>query len=129
VIKGGSGSNLIENDAKNGIVTDGNNSFDTVLLGGAGAKAILGTGSNDIVLVGVSDLGTNEVPGSALGDKVTFGDAATAVLTVGFGAEAGSTASTTSIGLTKVLNAADGMTIHFNAITASNVNPLWYRQS
>jgi hypothetical protein len=35
------------------------------------------------------------------------------------GAEAGSTAGTTSIGLTKVLGAADGMMIHFNAITSS----------
>jgi hypothetical protein len=121
VIKGGSGSNFIENDAKNGIVTDGNGNADTVFLGGAGAKAILGTGINDIVFVGASDLGTNETAGTALGDKVTFGDAATAVLTLGVGAEAGSTAGTTSIGLTKVLNAADGMTIHFNAITASNV--------
>jgi hypothetical protein len=66
VIKGGSGSNFIENDAKNGIVTDGNGSADTVLLGGAGAKAVLGTGSNDNVFVGASFLGTNETAASAI---------------------------------------------------------------
>ena len=97
VIKGGSGSNFIENDAKNGIVTDGNANFDTVFLGGAGAKAILGTGINDIVFVGASFLGTNEVPGFALGDSVKFGAAATAVLVISPGAEAGSAAGTTSI--------------------------------
>jgi hypothetical protein len=37
-IKGGSGNDFIENDAKNGIVTDGNGDFDFVILGGAGAK-------------------------------------------------------------------------------------------
>jgi hypothetical protein len=120
VIKGGSGSNFIENDAKNGLVRDGNaNSDTTVLLGGAGAKAFLGPGFNDNVFVGASDLGTIETAGSALGDKVTFGAGATAVLTIGMGAEAGSTAGTTSIGLTKVSGAADGMIIHFNAITSS----------
>jgi hypothetical protein len=36
-IKGGSGSDIIENDAKNGIVTD-RNGTDTVILAGAGAK-------------------------------------------------------------------------------------------
>jgi len=36
-IKGGSGSDIIENDAKNRIVTDGNGT-DTVILAGAGAK-------------------------------------------------------------------------------------------
>jgi hypothetical protein len=40
-IKGGSGLNFIENDAKNGIVTDGNAS-DVVILGGGGAKATIG---------------------------------------------------------------------------------------
>jgi hypothetical protein len=118
VIKGGSGGDVIENDAKNGIVTDGNAS-DSVILGGAGAKAILGTGI-DRVAVGESFIGTNETAGNALGDKVTFGAAATADLIVGTGAEAGSTASTTSIGLTKVHDAADGMVIDFTNITTSS---------
>jgi hypothetical protein len=54
------------------------------------------------------------------GDSVTFGQASTAILFVGTGAEAGSTASTASIGQTKVLNAADGMKIGFQAITTSS---------
>jgi hypothetical protein len=65
-IKGGSGNDIIENDAKNGIVHDGNG-IDVVVLGGAGAKATLGTGTGDIVAVGISDLGTNEAAGNALG--------------------------------------------------------------
>jgi hypothetical protein len=113
-IKGGSGADIIENDAKKGIVTDGNGN-DTVFLGGAGAKATLGTGTSDLVFVGVSELGTNEVAGSALGDRVKFGSASTAELDVRIGAEAGSTAGTTSIGLTKVLNAAAGMRIDFDS--------------
>jgi hypothetical protein len=117
-IKGGSGNDFIDNDAKNGIVTVGNGT-DTVILGGANAKATLGTG-NDFVSVGVSNLGTNETAGSALGDSVKFGSAATAELAVDFGAEAGSTAGTKSIGLTKVLNAADGMTIAFLSVTSSS---------
>jgi hypothetical protein len=83
-IKGGSGNNVIENDAKNGIVTDGNGT-DTVILGGAGAKVTLGTGTGDRVAVGTSDLGTNEAAGSALGDSVKFGNAAMAELFVGTG--------------------------------------------
>jgi hypothetical protein len=74
----GAGNDSIENDAKNGIVIDGNGS-DSAVLGGAGAKATLGIGA-DRVFVGVSNLGTNETAGSALGDKVTFGSAATAKL-------------------------------------------------
>jgi hypothetical protein len=119
-IKGGSGLDFIENDAKNGIVTDGNSNDDIVILGGAGAKAVLGTGTSDRVFVGVSDLGTNEAAGNALGDKVTFGSAATAELLVRTGAEAGSTAGTASIGLTKVVNAADGMEIDFTPVTGSH---------
>jgi hypothetical protein len=118
-IKGGSGSDFIENDAKNGIVTD-RNGTDTVILAGAGAKATLGHGAFDVVFIGHSDLGTNEAAGNALGDSVTFGAAATASLVVGTGAEAGSTASTTSIGQTKVLDAAGGMLINFGAITHSS---------
>jgi hypothetical protein len=48
---------------------------------------------------------------------VNFGLAATAGLVVDIGAEAGSTAGTTNIGLTKILNAAAGMKIDFAAIT------------
>src|SRR5580704_6757270 len=118
-IKGGSGNDIIENDAKNGIVTD-RNGTDTIILAGAGAKATLGHGAFDVVFVGHSDLGTNEAAGNALGDSVTFGAAATASLVVGTGAEAGSTASTTSIGQTKVLDAAGGMLINFGAITHSS---------
>jgi hypothetical protein len=119
-IKGGSGDDVIQNDAKNGVVTEGNGMFDRVVLGGSGAKATLGTGAEDHVSVGFSNLGTNEAPGSAIGDKVTFGDAATALLSIGPGAEAGSTAGTASIGLTKVLKAADGMGIDFTSVTTSH---------
>jgi len=118
-IKGGSGNDSIENDAKKGIVTDGNGN-DLVILGGAGAKATLGSGT-DRVFVGESLIGTNETAGSALGDKVTFGNAATADLKVGIGAEAGSTAGTTSMGLTKVVGGADGMKIDFTTITNSGI--------
>jgi hypothetical protein len=119
-IKGGSGNDIIENDAKNGIVTVGNSNGDGVILGGAGAKSTLGTGTGDLVEVGISGLGTNEAAGSALGDKVTFGSAATAELVAFQGAEAGSTAGTTSIGLTKVVKAADGMRIDFTKVTSSS---------
>jgi hypothetical protein len=90
-IRGGSGTDDIENDAKKGVVTDGNGTGDFVILGGAGAKATLGSGSNDQVSVGVSFIGTKELAGSAVGDTVTFGAADTAKLVVGIGAEAGST--------------------------------------
>jgi hypothetical protein len=119
-IKGGSGLDNIENDAKNGIVIVGNGT-DTVSLGGANAKATVGTGINDFVAVGFSGLGTNETAGSALGDSVKLGSAATAELAVDFGAEAGSTAGTKSIGLTKVLNAADGMKIVFVSTSSSTI--------
>jgi hypothetical protein len=89
-IKGGSGNDLIENDAKNGIVTDGSGK-DVIILGGAGEKATLGTHSGDRVAVGLSNIGTNEVAGSAIGDKVTFGAASTAELFVYPGAKAGLT--------------------------------------
>jgi hypothetical protein len=55
-IKGGSGRDLIDNDAKNGIVTDGNSNGDEVILGGAGAKATLGNGTFDGAVVGFSKL-------------------------------------------------------------------------
>jgi hypothetical protein len=119
VIKGGKGNDVIDNDAKNGIVTDGNGT-DIVILGGAGAKATLGTGTGDIVAVGFSDLGTPETAGAALGDSVTFGLAPTAKLDIFTGAEAGSTAGTASIGQTKVLHAADGMQIDFTTVTTSH---------
>jgi hypothetical protein len=118
-IKGGLGNDVIENDAKNGIVHDGNG-IDEVILGGAGAKATLGTGTGDLVLVGFSDLGTSEAAGGALGDTVTFGLAPTAELIVGTGAETGSTAGTASIGQTKVLNAAAGMKIDFHTSGITN---------
>jgi hypothetical protein len=51
---------------------------------------------------------------------VKFGFANTALLFVGKGAETGLTASTTSIGLTKVLDAAVGMEINIRAITGSS---------
>jgi hypothetical protein len=119
-IKGGSGFDVIENDAKNGFVTVGNGDHDRVALGGAGAKTVLGTGSGDQVFVGASDFGTNEVAGSTLGDSVKFGAAATAILNIFPGVEAGTTAGTKSIGLTKVLNAADGMEINFGKVTTSH---------
>jgi hypothetical protein len=119
-IKGGSGSDIIENDAKNGIVTVGNGTPDVVTLGGPGEKATLGNGNGDQVFVGDSALLANEAAGSALGDSVKFGHAATAELFVETGAEAGSTVGTASIGLTKVLSAAAGMRINFGAITGSS---------
>jgi hypothetical protein len=120
-IKGGSGDgDFIENDANKGVVTEGNGFADIVVLGGAGAKATVGTGAADFVVVGGSNLGTNEVAGSALGDTVNFGRASGDFLVVGSGAEAGSTAGTTSIGLTKVLNAAAGMTIELDPVTHSS---------
>jgi hypothetical protein len=119
-IKGGSGMDLIENDAKKGIVIESNHNNDEIVLGGAGAKATLGTGIDDEVDVGKSFLGSNETAGSALGDSVKFGNAPLAVLGIGTGAEAGSTAGTTSLGLTKVLEAGDGMRIGFGSITGSS---------
>jgi len=118
-IKGGSGSDVIENDAKNGIVIDGNG-IDTVYLGGAGAKATLGTGTGDTVWVGISGLGTTEAAGDTLGDSVTFGAAPSAELLVGTGAEAGSTAGTTSVGQTNVHDAVAGMEINFTSVTGSH---------
>jgi hypothetical protein len=119
-IKGGLGRDFIENDAKNGIVTDGNATGDAVILGGAAAKATLGIGSGDAVFVGFSNLGTNEAAGNGLGDKVMFGAAATATLIVGPGAETGSTINNAIIGKTKVLDAADGMVIDFTSVTGSH---------
>jgi hypothetical protein len=110
-IKGGSGDDFIENDAQNGIVTAGNGE-DQVILGGGDATATLGAGAHDKVFVGFSFLGTRELSGHALGDTVTFGAAATAELLLGRGAEVGATADTANIGLTKVVNAADGMKIN-----------------
>jgi hypothetical protein len=52
--------------------------------------------------------------------SVRFGSAATAALVIDPGAEAGSTAGTSHIGLTKVLNAAAGMKIDLHDITAVN---------
>ena len=121
-IKGGSGHDTIGNDAKNGVVTAGNGNGDSVGLGGAGAKATLGTGSHDTAFVGFSQLGTNEVAGSALGDKVTFGAAGTADLVICSGAEAGSTVGTTRIGLTKVVDAAAGMATNFASFITSSSN-------
>jgi hypothetical protein len=121
-IKGGSGKDFIENDAKNGVVIDGNGNDDDIFLGGPGAKATLGTGFHDTVIVGTSDLGTFEGAASAIGDKVTFGNAATAELIVDKGAEVGVTAGTTNIGLTKVLHAADGMLINFIVVLTSSSN-------
>jgi hypothetical protein len=118
-IKGGSGSDQIENDAKDGVVIAGNG-VDGVFLGGADAKAILGSGTGDQINVGASLLGTNEVAGSALGDTVKFGSAPTGTLTISTGAEAGSTAGTTSVGLTNVLGATGLMKIDFDFITPSS---------
>ena len=66
-IKGGLGNDFIENDAKNGIVTDGNG-HDDVVLGGAGAKAALGTGTGDRVASGLATWGPmrQPVPPSAI---------------------------------------------------------------
>jgi hypothetical protein len=130
-ILGGSGQDVIENDANNGIVIDGNHDSDSVILGGAGASTTVGSGANDFVVVGATELGTKETPGQALGDTVTFGNGATATLFIGDavargftvqgqGAEAGPTAGTNNIGQTNVIGAADGMMIDFHVVTASN---------
>jgi hypothetical protein len=117
-IKGGSGNDFIENDAKNGIVTGGNGN-DFIILGGAGARATVGTGTDEVV-VGFTSLGTKEAAGVALGDSVKFGSAPAALLVINTGAEVGSTAATTNIGLTKVLGAATGMKIDFTNVTGSS---------
>jgi hypothetical protein len=120
VIRGGSGFDIIENDAKSGIVKVGNGNLDTVVLGESDAKAMLGNGTSDIVAVGHSNLGTNEAAGSATGDKVTFANPAAAELIVDSGAEVGLFFVPTDFGLTKVVNAADGMKIAFNNIITSS---------
>ena len=55
-MKGGSGTDFIENDAKNGVVIDGSGHQDVVLPCGAGAKATLGIGAGNMVAVGLSGL-------------------------------------------------------------------------
>jgi hypothetical protein len=123
VIKGGRSSlDFIENDAKNGIVTCGNGPLDVAVLGGSGAKATFGHGGGDEALVGFSEIGTIEAAGTAFGDTVKFGAAATAFLFVDSGAEAGFTVFTKSIGLTKVLNAAAGLNIDFTTLIPPNSN-------
>jgi len=112
-IKGGLGTDYIENDAKDGIVIDGNGNGDIVILGGGHGMATVGTGTGDIVEVGNSALGSAGDPATAVNDTVKFGSASTATLDVYGGAEAGSTASTTNIGLTKVLDAAAGLNMYF----------------
>jgi hypothetical protein len=118
-VEGGSGSNYIENDANQGVITDGNGGGDEVTLGGAGASTTLGTGSSDMATVGASNLGTQEAPGAAIGDTVTFGAGGTAQLIIGTGAEVGATAGTTGIGQTNLGSATAGMTIDLSAITTS----------
>ena len=122
-IEGGSGQDFIENDAENGIVTDGNHSGDTIILGGAGERATLGAGANDAVIVGDTYLETPdyEAPGTTLGDTVKFGAAATAELTVSSGAKAGSTAGTSNIGQTNVLGAVAGMEIQFDLLQSGTI--------
>jgi hypothetical protein len=117
-IKGGSGDDSIENDAKNGVVTDGNGN-DNVILNAPNETVTLGTGS-DSVAIGFRGLGTPVTAGAALGDKVTFGSAATSELVLGFSTEAGMTAGTANIGLTKVVKAAAGMEIDFTRMTTSS---------
>ena len=92
----------------------------------------LGPVCNDQVAVGATELGTNEAPGQALGQTVTFGNGATAILFIGdtgiqdvmvatgHGAEAGPTAGTANIGQTNVKGAAAGMVIDFHSVTTSN---------
>jgi hypothetical protein len=122
-IEGGSGQDYIQNDAENGVIIDGNHSGDTVILGGSGEKAMLGSGANDYVAVGGgSYLGPENAPGSALGDTVKFGAPATAELMVGSGAEAGSTAGTSSVGQTNVVGAVAGMEIKFDLQSGTIVN-------
>jgi hypothetical protein len=133
-ILGGSGRNIIENDANDGVVIQGNHASDVVILAGAGASTILGTGANDQVTVGATNLGTNEDPGKALGETVTFGAGATAELFVGGdgtsvsppgfpalgeGAEAGPNAGIQN-GQTNVNGAAAGMLIDFHVVTTSS---------
>jgi hypothetical protein len=118
-IKGGSGQDQIENDANNGLVIDGNHNGDVIYLGGSGANATFANGANDVGYVGQSQLVVGPA-GNSLGDTFTFGAGATAVLHIGIGAEAGSTAGTLSIGQTNVIGAAAGMGLDFTQVTAAN---------
>jgi hypothetical protein len=118
-VEGGSGSNYIENDANQGVITDGNGVTDEVILGGAGASATLGTGTGDMASVGISELTTQEAPGAAIGDTVTFGAGGTAHLIIGTGAETGVTANTANFGQSSVAGASAGMTIDLSAVTTS----------
>jgi hypothetical protein len=119
-IKGGSGQDKIENDANNGVVTDGNHNGDVIYLGGSGASATFDAGANDTVYVGQSEMVTG-IAGNALGGTVTFGAGATAVLHIGVGAEAGSSATTSSIGQTTVNGAAAGIILDFTQVISSSL--------
>ena len=119
-IMGGSGQDQIENDANNGVVTDGNHNGDVIYLGGSGASATFGNGANDAGYVGQSQLVIGTA-GNALDDTSTFGAGATAVLHIGVGAEAGSSAATSSIGQTTVNGAASGFALDFTQVTTASL--------
>jgi fibronectin-binding autotransporter adhesin len=94
VLDGGSGAgDILYDGANSGVVTDGNGKADAVWLGGSSASGALGTGASDMAEVGNSAYATAvtpvgpEVPGSALGDSVTFGAGATAEIIISGGAE------------------------------------------
>ena len=93
-LEGGSGSgDILYNGGDSGVTTDGNGKGDAVWLGGPNASGALGTGASDLAYVGDNAYGTSvvlvgpEVPGSALGDTVTFSAGATAKIVISGGAE------------------------------------------
>jgi hypothetical protein len=89
MIDGGSGNReALYNGANGGVTLSGNGDSDSIWLGGSGAIGILGTGASDLAFVGSSAYATAltaggpEVAGAALGDTVTFGAGATAILKI-----------------------------------------------
>ena len=93
-LEGGSGSgDILYNGGDSGVTTDGNGKGDAVWLGGPNASGALGTGASDLAYVGDNAYATSvvlvgpEVPGSALGDTVTFSAGATAKIVISGGAE------------------------------------------
>ncbi len=121
VIKGGSGTDTIENDANGGVVTVGNGHGDIISLGGSNATATFGSGANDAFFVGASLIQNTQAqaPGSALGDTATFTGAGGAI-SIGTAAEAGGTAGTANIGHTNIIGAQNGMILNFFPVTSSN---------
>jgi hypothetical protein len=94
-LDGGLGpGDVLYNGATDGVTIDHNGKADQVWLGGSDASGALGTGASDVAEVGYNKYLTSvsppvgpELPGSALGDSVTFGAGATAKIIISGGAE------------------------------------------